>query len=83
LTIAVYTDLLTPSIAAIERVGVRVLFLPPYSPDFNPIEHAWAKIQAIVRGAKARTREELDAAIAASDAAGWFKHCGYAPEAAA
>jgi transposase len=78
------------AIAAIEQAGARVLFLPPYSPDFNPIEHAWAKIKAIVRGAKARTREELDAAIAtaikaiaASDATGWFKHCGYAPDAAA
>jgi transposase len=78
------------AIAAMERAGARVLFLPPYSPDFNPIEHAWSKIKAIVRGLKAKTRAELDAAIAtamkaiaASDAAGWFKHCGYAPEAAA
>ena len=78
------------AIAAIERAGARVLFLPPYSPDFNPIEHAWSKIKAIVRGKKAKTRAELDAAIAAaiaaitaSDARGWFEHCGYAPEAAA
>lgn len=78
------------AIEAIERAGARVLFLPPYSPDFNPIEHAWSKIKAIVRGLKATTRAELDAAIAtameaivASDAQGWFKHCGYAPKAAA
>ena len=78
------------AIAAIERAGARVLFLPPYSPDFNPIEHAWAKIKAIVRKHKAKTRAELEAAIAtamkaivASDAVGWFEHCGYAPKVAA
>ena len=41
--------------AAIERVGAKLLFLPPYSPDFNPIEQAFAKIKALLRKAAART----------------------------
>ena len=70
----------------IEARGCRLLFLPPYSPDFAPIEHAFSKVKAHLRRAKARTREALDAAIAAAlatitaqDAAGWFRHCGYHP----
>ena len=74
--------------AAIRRLiaarGCRVRFLPPYSPDFAPIEHAFGKIKEALRRAGARTREALDAAIAAAlaaitaqDAAGWFRHCGY------
>ena len=68
----------------IEAAGATLLFLPPYSPDFNPIEKMWSKIKAILRGAKARTAETLHAAIGealaaitAQDAAGWFKSCGY------
>lgn len=69
--------------------GARVLWLPPYSPDFSPIEQAWSKIKAYLRATKARTREELDEALARalplvtkSDIRGWFTHCGYevAPE---
>ena len=67
-----------------ESRGARVLWLPPYSPDFNPIEQCWSKIKAYLRGAKARTREELDQALVAAlglvtkaDIRGWFKHCGY------
>jgi transposase len=67
-----------------EGRGARVLWLPPYSPDFNPIEQCWSKIKAHLRGAKARTREELDRALVAAlglvtkaDIRGWFKHCGY------
>jgi transposase len=59
-------------------------YLPPYSPDFNPIEHAFSKLKALLRKAAARTTEALDAAIndalaaiTAADAAGWFAHCGY------
>ncbi len=74
--------------AAIRRLiqarGCRLLFLPPYSPDFAPIEHAFGKLKEHLRRAEARTREALDAAIAtaldtitAHDAAGWFRHCGY------
>jgi transposase len=73
------------AIAAIEAAGGRVLSLPPYSPDLNPIEHAWAKIKGIVRQAKALTREAFEHAlvravnaITQSDAAGWIGFCGYA-----
>jgi transposase len=68
----------------IERRGAELLFLPPYSPDLNPIEEAFSKIKNIVRKAAARTREALDAAIGEAlralspeDVAGSFSHCGY------
>jgi len=68
----------------IESAGATLLFLPPYSPDFNPIEKMWSKIKAALRGAKARTTEALQlairealAAVTAQDAMGWFKSCGY------
>ena len=68
----------------IEACGCRLLFLPRYSPDFNPIEGAFSKLKSFLRRAAARTREHLEAAIAAglatittSDAHGWFRHCGY------
>jgi transposase len=71
--------------ALVERAGCRLLFLPPYSPDFNPIEQAWSKLKALLRGAAARTRDALDAAlktfldhVSATDARGWFRHAGYA-----
>jgi transposase len=69
---------------AIEAVHCDVLFLPPYSPDFTPIEQAFSKIKALLRGLGARTREALlDAlrlavdAITREDAVGWFAHAGY------
>lgn len=69
---------------AIEQRGARVLFLPPYSPDFSPIEPMWSKVKTLVRAAAARTRETLLDALAAAlnrvsanDARGWFNHCGY------
>jgi transposase len=53
-----------PAVQAwIEKAGAEVLFLPPYSPDLNPIEKAWAKLKQLLRAAKARTRETLDKAI--------------------
>ena len=68
----------------IESVGAELWFLPPYSPDLNPIEKMWSKVKAILRKIKARTEEDLIAAIAtaleqvtASDCLGWFKSCGY------
>jgi transposase len=68
----------------IRNAGAHVLFLPPYSPDLNPIENAWSKLKAFLRRAGARTHEALDRAIAAAmdtitpaDAAGWFRLCGY------
>jgi transposase len=67
-----------------ERRGAQVLWLPPYSPDYSPIEQCWSKIKAYLRGAKARTQEQLEQALAAAiglvtkaDIRGWFKHCGY------
>ena len=68
----------------IEERGAELLYLPPYSPDFNPIEEAFAKIKGILRKAEARSREALIEAIAraisavsARDARGFFEHCGY------
>ena len=69
---------------ALEERGCDLLFLPPYSPDFNPIEQAFSKLKAIVRGLGARTQDALQealrlavAAITPSDAAAWFAHAGY------
>ncbi len=69
---------------AIEAARCTLLFLPPYSPDFAPIELAFAKLKAALRAAGARTHESLHAAIAAAlrritpaDARGFFGHCGY------
>ena len=71
--------------AAIEERGARLLFLPPYSPDFNPIEHAFSKVKQLLRRAAARTDDALRSATWAAFAtiapvviAGWFAHCGYA-----
>ncbi len=68
----------------IESAGAVVRFLPPYSPDLNPIEKMWSKVKEFLRAAKARTQEALLAAIAAAlktitptDAKGWFTSCGY------
>ena len=68
----------------IEGAGARVLYLPPYSPDLNPIEMAWSKVKQFLRKAQARTVEALYEAIAQalqtlspSDAKGFFKHVGF------
>lgn len=68
----------------IEATGATLLYLPPYSPDFNPIEKAWSKIKQQLRSAKSRTVEVLEETIAAAlrtistqNAAAWFSHCGY------
>jgi transposase len=70
---------------AIEQTGARLQYLPPYSPDWSPIEPCWSKLKTALRTAKARTREALEHAIAqalatitVSDAHSWFHHCGYA-----
>jgi len=47
----------------IEKAGAELLYLPPYSPDLNPIEKAWAKLKQLLRAAKARSKETLDQAI--------------------
>ena len=68
----------------IEAAGCELWYLPAYSPDLNPIEEAFSKLKAHLRRAAARTREALLDAIAtalarvtASDAEGYFAHCGY------
>lgn len=70
---------------AIESAGASVLYLPPYSPDLNPIENAFSKIKQLLRSAGHRTMEKLwrDTQrimdlISAQDAVGFFRHCGYA-----
>lgn len=64
--------------------GCSLLFLPPYSPDLNPLEEALSKVKIFVRGRQARAREALDQAIAAAlktitlqDILAWFRHSGY------
>jgi transposase len=72
---------------AIEAAGAAMLFLPPYSPDFNPIEMAFSKIKALLKKAAARTLHDLwDAirnaidAVTPKDARSFFTACGYEPE---
>ena len=71
----------------IEAQGCELLFLPSYSPDFNPIEQAFSKLKAFVRKHKARTKQALDDAITTAlkavslqDVIGWFSHAGYLPQ---
>jgi transposase len=68
--------------------GGAPLYLPPYSPDLNPIEEAFAKLKALLRNAGVRTREALLEAmgkaldaVTAKDAGGFCEHCGYYPTA--
>ena len=70
---------------AIERAGASIMFLPPYSPDLNPIEKLWSKIKEFVRRRATDTREMFDNAVGTaisiienSDLVGWIRHCGYA-----
>jgi transposase len=69
----------------IEARGCQLQYLPPYSPDLNPIEPAWSKVKTYLRALKARTQEALEAGVSAAlktitaqDAHGYFGHCGYA-----
>lgn len=68
---------------AIEAVGAKVKFLPPYSPDLSPIELCWSKLKQFLRSSEARTLESLNQAmtkavhsITEDDTFGWFNHCG-------
>jgi len=72
---------------AIEAAGAELRFLPPYSPDFNPIEMAFSKLKALLRKAAARTMHDLWDAIARAietftprECANYFTACGYEPE---
>ncbi len=68
----------------IEERGCELVYLPPYSPDFNPIEEAFSKVKGLLRRAEARTREALIEAmgraleaVTVHDVLGFFAHCGY------
>lgn len=68
----------------IENRGAQLLYLPPYSPDFNPIEQAWSKLKQLLRAVKARMLDQLEPAIAQAIAAitpqnaqAFFRYCGY------
>lgn len=69
---------------AVEGAGCRLVYLPPYSPDLNPIEPMWSKVKSVVRKAAARTFDALVNAVrdalqqvTAEDCDGYFEHCGY------
>jgi transposase len=69
---------------AVEAAGCTLVYLPPYSPDYSPIENMWSKVKAILRSLAARTLDELLEAIKAAlnaitsdDCEGYFRHCGY------
>jgi transposase len=68
----------------IQQAGATVIFLPPYSPEFSPIENCWSKIKSLLRSLSARTYRELVKAIeqafaqvSPEDLQGWFTHCCY------
>jgi transposase len=68
---------------AVEAVGAKIVFLPPYSPDLSPIELCWSKLKQFLRSRQARDYHALDQAltdvmnyISEDDAWGWFNHCG-------
>jgi len=69
---------------AISSVGATLMYLPPYSPDDNPIEQMWSKVKEFLRGCQARDHDHLHRAISEAydmitleDLRGWFRHCGY------
>ena len=71
-------------LAAIERVGARLRFLPPYSPDFNPIEQAFAKLKAFLRAARPRSFDQVVDLVAIAlelfsptECLNFVRHCGY------
>ena len=73
-----------PTLSLIARAGAEALFLPAYSPEFNPVEKMWSKVKASPRSAEARTQPALMNAIAGAlksitpqDARNWFAHCSY------
>jgi transposase len=70
--------------ALIESAGCKLVYLPPYSPDLNPIELFWSKVKHTIRKKSARTFHVLSEAISeafqsvnSTDLFGWFEHCGY------
>ncbi len=78
------THLHRSALCAIAAAHAHVLFLPAYSPDFNPIEQCWAKVKELLRSAAARTTKALHRAfrhavaqVTPENAKGWFEHIGY------
>lgn len=70
--------------AMFEAKGIRIKYLPPYSPDLNPIENMWSKVKGLIKEKAAETSEALFEAIqyafdkiTPQNVRGWFKHCGY------
>lgn len=70
----------------VEATGARLLYLPPYHPELNPIELAWSKLKALLKAIGARDLLALATALKVtknlltpSDLEGWFRHCGYEP----
>lgn len=68
----------------IESTGARLIYLPPYSPDFSPIENMWSKLKDFIRKKEPRNKQTFKRVIRAAfisisekDLAAWFKHCGY------
>lgn len=64
----------------LEAAGCEPLYLPPYSPDLNPLEQAFSKVKGLLRKAEARTREglvEAMGAVTVREVRGFFGHCGY------
>ena len=71
-------------INAIHKVGAKVVYLPPYSPDFSPIENFWAKVKSLLKSLGARTYQALEEAIreafrqvTVQDIQNWYTHCCY------
>jgi transposase len=71
----------------IEAAGARLMYLPPYSPDLNPIENCWAQLKQHLRAAKSRSLLTLEHAVTSAlsvltpaHASACFAHCGYAPQ---
>lgn len=69
--------------AAVHRAGAKLMFLPPYSPDYSPIERLWSKLKAYLRGVASRRRDTLYSALGGAletvtrrDIVGWFQHAG-------
>jgi transposase len=72
------------AVELIESTGAEIIYLPPYSPEFSPIENMWSKIKTSLRGFAAKTNDEFQKAIMvafkaikSSDLENWFEHCGY------
>jgi transposase len=73
--------------SGIQSVGAELIYLPPYSPDYNPVEPFWAKIKEFLRSSEARIQETLEDAIVRAyakvtlqDIQGWYRNIGYLPK---